>query len=40
MSLDYALLDIARATLQHQQQQIADSANRRLKGGIGTQLDA
>jgi len=39
MSLDYALLDIARATLQ-QQQQIADLANRRLKGGIGTQLEA
>ncbi|CAB3642135.1 efflux transporter outer membrane subunit [Paraburkholderia rhynchosiae] len=38
MSLNYALLDIARATLQ-QQQQIADLANRRLKGGIGTQLE-
>jgi NodT family efflux transporter outer membrane factor (OMF) lipoprotein len=38
MSLDYALLDIARATLQ-QQQQIVDLANRRLKGGIGTQLE-
>ncbi|CAB4048879.1 efflux transporter outer membrane subunit [Paraburkholderia phenoliruptrix] len=38
MSLDYALLDIARATLQ-QQQQIADLASRRLKGGIGTQLE-
>ncbi|AXF15011.1 efflux transporter outer membrane subunit [Paraburkholderia caledonica] len=38
MSLDYALLDIARATLQ-QQQQIADLARRRLKGGIGTQLE-
>ncbi|CAH2907001.1 MAG: Tetrapartite efflux system, outer membrane factor lipoprotein FusA-like =_ FusA of FusABCDE system [uncultured Paraburkholderia sp.] len=38
MSLDYALLDIARASLQ-QQQQIADLASRRLKGGIGTQLE-
>ncbi|ASL45268.1 Toluene efflux pump outer membrane protein TtgF [Burkholderia sp. AD24] len=38
MSMNYALLDIARATLQ-QQQQIVDLANRRLKGGIGTQLD-
>ncbi|MBW9106879.1 efflux transporter outer membrane subunit [Paraburkholderia phenoliruptrix] len=38
MSLNYALLDIARATLQ-QQQQIADLAHRRLKGGIGTQLE-
>ncbi|PRX30174.1 NodT family efflux transporter outer membrane factor (OMF) lipoprotein [Paraburkholderia sp. BL18I3N2] len=38
MSLNYALLDIAKATLQ-QQQQIADLANRRLKGGIGTQLE-
>ncbi|QQC64082.1 efflux transporter outer membrane subunit [Paraburkholderia ginsengisoli] len=38
MSLDYALLDIAKATLQ-QQQQIVDLANRRLKGGIGTQLE-
>jgi len=38
MSLNYALLDIARATLQ-QQQQIADLARRRMKGGIGTQLE-
>ncbi|MFL9905921.1 efflux transporter outer membrane subunit [Paraburkholderia sp. RL17-337-BIB-A] len=38
MSLNYALLDIARSTLQ-QQQQIVDLANRRLKGGIGTQLE-
>lgn len=38
MSMNYALLDIARATLQ-QQQQIVDLANRRLKGGLGTQLE-
>jgi NodT family efflux transporter outer membrane factor (OMF) lipoprotein len=38
MSLNYALLDIAHATLQ-QQEQIADLARRRLKGGIGTQLE-
>ncbi|MDH6150820.1 MULTISPECIES: efflux transporter outer membrane subunit [Paraburkholderia] len=38
MSLNYALLDIAKATLQ-QQQHIVDLANRRLKGGIGTQLE-
>ncbi|NUY01574.1 efflux transporter outer membrane subunit [Paraburkholderia youngii] len=38
MSLNYALLDIAKATLQ-QQQQIVDLANRRLRGGIGTQLE-
>ena len=38
MSMDYALLDIAKATLQ-QQQQIVDLATRRLKGGLGTQLD-
>lgn len=38
MSMDYALLDIAQATLQ-QQQQILDLANRRLKGGLGTQLE-
>jgi NodT family efflux transporter outer membrane factor (OMF) lipoprotein len=38
MSLNYALLDIAKATLQ-QQQQIVDLASRRLKGGIGTQLE-
>ena len=38
MSMNYALLDIAKATLQ-QQQQIVDLANRRLKGGLGTQLE-
>jgi NodT family efflux transporter outer membrane factor (OMF) lipoprotein len=38
MSMNYALLDIAQATLQ-QQQQILDLANRRLKGGLGTQLE-
>ncbi|MGF6568609.1 NodT family efflux transporter outer membrane factor (OMF) lipoprotein [Paraburkholderia sp. GAS333] len=38
MSMNYALLDIAKATLA-QQQQIVDLANRRLKGGIGTQLE-
>ena len=38
MSMNYALLDIAKATVQ-QQQQIVDLANRRLKGGIGTQLE-
>lgn len=38
MSLNYALLDIAKSTLQ-QQQQIVDLASRRLKGGIGTQLE-
>ena len=38
MSMIYALLDIAKATLQ-QQQQIVDLAKRRLKGGIGTQLE-
>nr|WKF56670.1 Solvent efflux pump outer membrane protein SrpC [Paraburkholderia busanensis] len=38
MSLNYALLDIAKATVQ-QQQQIVDLATRRLKGGIGTQLE-
>ncbi|PQV52991.1 efflux transporter outer membrane subunit [Paraburkholderia sp. BL21I4N1] len=38
LSMNYALLDIAQATLK-QQQQIVDLANRRLKGGIGTQLD-
>jgi NodT family efflux transporter outer membrane factor (OMF) lipoprotein len=38
LSLDYALLDIARSTL-NQQQQVADLANKRLKGGIGTQLE-
>ena len=38
MSMNYALLDIAQATLQ-QQQQIVDLATRRLKGGLGTQLE-
>ncbi|WP_153100562.1 efflux transporter outer membrane subunit [Paraburkholderia hayleyella] len=38
MSLHYALLDIAKATLG-QQQQIVDFALRRLKGGLGTQLE-
>ncbi|PZR50235.1 efflux transporter outer membrane subunit [Paraburkholderia fungorum] len=38
LSMNYALLDIARSTLE-QQQQIVDLANRRLKGGIGTQLE-
>ncbi|HXZ06821.1 MAG TPA: efflux transporter outer membrane subunit [Paraburkholderia sp.] len=38
LSLNYALLDIAKSTLA-QQQQILDLANRRLKGGIGTQLE-
>ncbi|WP_310122967.1 efflux transporter outer membrane subunit [Paraburkholderia terricola] len=38
MSMNYALLDIAQATLR-QQQQIVDLANRRLKGGLGTQLE-
>jgi NodT family efflux transporter outer membrane factor (OMF) lipoprotein len=38
MSLNYALLDIAKSTLE-QQQQVAALANRRLKGGIGTQLE-
>jgi NodT family efflux transporter outer membrane factor (OMF) lipoprotein len=38
MSLNYAVLDIAKATLE-QQQHIVDLANRRLKGGIGTQLE-
>ncbi|HZZ12992.1 MAG TPA: efflux transporter outer membrane subunit [Paraburkholderia sp.] len=38
MSLNYALLDIAQATLK-QQQQVVDLATRRLKGGIGTQLE-
>jgi NodT family efflux transporter outer membrane factor (OMF) lipoprotein len=38
MSMNYALLDIARATLA-QQQQIVDLAMRRLKGGLGTQLE-
>lgn len=38
MSLNYALLDIAHDTL-NQQQQIVALATRRLKGGIGTQLE-
>ncbi|MBP0594499.1 efflux transporter outer membrane subunit [Paraburkholderia sp. LEh10] len=38
MSLNYALLDIAKSTLE-QQEQVAALANRRLKGGIGTQLE-
>jgi NodT family efflux transporter outer membrane factor (OMF) lipoprotein len=38
MSMNYALLDIAQATLV-QQQQIVDLATRRLKGGLGTQLE-
>ncbi|WJF91297.1 efflux transporter outer membrane subunit [Paraburkholderia bonniea] len=38
MSLHYALLDIAKAALT-QQQQIAAFATRRLKGGLGTQLE-
>jgi NodT family efflux transporter outer membrane factor (OMF) lipoprotein len=38
MSLNYALLDIAKQTLE-QQEQVAALANRRLKGGIGTQLE-
>ncbi|MEI6002307.1 efflux transporter outer membrane subunit [Paraburkholderia bengalensis] len=38
MSLNYALLDIAKSTLD-QQAQVAALANRRLKGGIGTQLE-
>ena len=38
ISMNYALLDIAKATLQ-QQQQIVDLANQRLKGGLGTQLE-
>jgi len=38
MSRDYALLDIAQSTFS-QQQQILALAQRRLAGGIGTQLD-
>ncbi|WP_442953440.1 efflux transporter outer membrane subunit [Paraburkholderia sp. SOS3] len=38
MSMNYELLDIAKSTLA-QQQQVADLANRRLKGGLGTQLE-
>jgi len=37
MSMNYALLDIAKATML--QQQIVDLATRRLNGGLGTQLD-
>ncbi|MGF6770576.1 NodT family efflux transporter outer membrane factor (OMF) lipoprotein [Paraburkholderia sp. GAS199] len=38
LSMNYALLDIARSTLE-QQHQIYDLASRRLKGGLGTQLE-
>jgi NodT family efflux transporter outer membrane factor (OMF) lipoprotein len=38
MSMNYELLDIEKSTLA-QQQQVADLANRRLKGGLGTQLE-
>lgn len=38
LSMNYALLDIARATLA-QQQKVLAYAERRLKGGIGTQLE-
>ena len=38
MSMNYALLDIAKAT-RDQQQQILSLAQRRLKGGLGTQLE-
>jgi len=38
MSMNYALLDIARQTLL-QQQQMVNLAKRRLKGGIGTELE-
>jgi len=38
MSMNYALLDIAKQTLQ-QQQQMVNLAKRRLKGGLGTELD-
>lgn len=38
MSMNYALLDIAKAT-RDQQQQILALAQRRLKGGLGTQLE-
>ena len=38
LSMNYALLDIAQATLA-QQQQIVELATRRLKGGLGTQLE-
>ncbi|HEY3599222.1 MAG TPA: efflux transporter outer membrane subunit [Paraburkholderia sp.] len=38
LSMNYALADIAKSTLE-QQQQVATLANRRLKGGLGTQLE-
>ena len=38
MSMNYALLDIAKSTLE-QQHRILDLATRRLKGGLGTQLE-
>ncbi|MGA3248217.1 MAG: efflux transporter outer membrane subunit [Paraburkholderia sp.] len=38
ISMNYALLDVAKATLA-QQQQIVDLATRRLQGGLGTQLE-
>ncbi|HVE06573.1 MAG TPA: efflux transporter outer membrane subunit [Paraburkholderia sp.] len=38
ISLNYALLDSAKSTLE-QQQQVAALATRRLKGGLGTQLE-
>jgi NodT family efflux transporter outer membrane factor (OMF) lipoprotein len=38
LALNYELLDIEKSTLA-QQQQVADLANRRLKGGLGTQLE-
>ncbi len=38
MSMNYALLDIAKGT-RDQQQQILTLAQRRLKGGLGTQLE-
>jgi len=38
LSLQYGLRDNTEATLQ-QQQQILDLANKRFKGGIGTQLE-
>jgi len=38
MSMNYALLDIAKSTLE-EQQQLRSLATRRLKGGIGTQLE-
>jgi NodT family efflux transporter outer membrane factor (OMF) lipoprotein len=38
LSMNYALLDIEKSTLG-QQQQVATLANRRLQGGLGTQLE-